>query len=97
MLRERCSCKLTPLNQFDLDADPLLWGADNIMRGHREADDSIHNPDPRRDKYIDNGGTFLTSRSIANLGCLAIIALGIITLLCVVLPCFATGSSLTAV
>ena len=89
MLRERCSCKLTPLNQFDLDADPLLWGADNIMRGHREADDSIHNPDPRRDKVIDRGSSIFTGRGFMNLGFLVLLLLGMFALLYVVhLNCF---------
>ena len=75
----------------------LLDGSIFPARGVQEPDDFLHDPDPRRDKYIDNGGTLFTARGIANLGCLAIIALGILTLLCVALPCFASGSSLTVV
>ncbi|KAL1680245.1 glycoside hydrolase family 16 protein [Schizophyllum commune] len=66
--------------KFNLDADPLLWGADNIMRGHREADDSIHNPDPRRDKVIDRGSSIFTGRGFMNLGFLVLLLLGMFAL-----------------
>ncbi|TFY53794.1 hypothetical protein EVG20_g9969 [Dentipellis fragilis] len=38
-------------------------------------------PDPRRDKRVDRGGTIFTGRGIANLGCLLVLAAGIIALL----------------
>ncbi|KZV63644.1 glycoside hydrolase family 16 protein [Peniophora sp. CONT] len=46
----------------------------------QEPDDHLHNPDPRRDKRNDGGGTLFTFRGIANLGCLAIVAFAIIGL-----------------
>ncbi|KAL1745400.1 beta-glucan synthesis-associated [Schizophyllum fasciatum] len=61
---------------FQLDADPLKWGAENILRGHQEADDGIHNPDPRRDKAIDRGSTIFTGRGCMNLGFLFLLLLG---------------------
>ena len=48
---------------------------------HREQDDFIHNPDPRRDHKNDQGGTIFTSRGVVNLGCLAILIAGILALL----------------
>ncbi|TRM64746.1 beta-glucan synthesis-associated [Schizophyllum amplum] len=63
--------------QYDLHADPLAWGASNIMRGHREADDVIHNPDPRRDRMVDRGSTIFTLRGVSNLGFLALLLLGL--------------------
>lgn len=55
--------------------------------GHAEPDDVMHNPDPRRDKKIDLGGTICTSRGFGNLGCLAFLVLAMLTLLYVdVLP-----------
>lgn len=46
-----------------------------------EPDDYLHNPDPTRDLKSDRGGHIFTSRGIANLGCLFILAAGIMTLL----------------
>ena len=46
-----------------------------------ESDDDLHNPDPKRDRKTDCGGIILTRRGIANLGCLAILALGLLMLL----------------
>jgi hypothetical protein len=48
-----------------------------------EADDTLHNPDPIRDYKNDRGGHIFTSRGIANLGFLAVLALGMLTLLSV--------------
>ncbi|KAG6905633.1 hypothetical protein DXG01_001497 [Tephrocybe rancida] len=46
-----------------------------------EDDDELHNPAPNRDRRKDRGGSIFTFRGIANLGCLIILAVGIITLL----------------
>lgn len=46
----------------------------------READDDLHNPDPRRDHRIDRGGTICTGRGILNLGCLFILLVGLLML-----------------
>ncbi|KAG9038848.1 hypothetical protein FRB95_014397 [Tulasnella sp. JGI-2019a] len=66
-------------DKYSFGADPASWGAE-IGPGHPEPDDHIHNPDPRRDRKNDEGGTIFTSRGIANLGCLAILACGLVTL-----------------
>jgi hypothetical protein len=47
----------------------------------READDYLHNPDPKRDRHYDTGGHIFTSRGIVNLGCLFILAAGMLMLL----------------
>ncbi|XP_006455620.1 hypothetical protein AGABI2DRAFT_227064 [Agaricus bisporus var. bisporus H97] len=52
---------------------PLLMGAP-------ESDDFLHNPDPKRDRKSDKGGTICTGRGIANLGCLFILAAGMLML-----------------
>jgi hypothetical protein len=49
----------------------------------REPDDFLHNPDPKRDRHYDAGGHIFTARGIANLGCLFILATGLLMLLCV--------------
>ncbi|KAF9525037.1 beta-glucan synthesis-associated protein KRE6 [Crepidotus variabilis] len=47
---------------------------------HKEPDDFLHNPDPRRDRKNDHGGSIFTVRGLANLGCLSILALGCLML-----------------
>ncbi|KAG9122163.1 hypothetical protein FRC07_001588 [Ceratobasidium sp. 392] len=66
-------------DKFSLAADPRQWGA-NLSMQDREPDDELHNPDPRRDHRIDRGGTICTTRGILNLGCLAILSLGLLML-----------------
>lgn len=66
-------------DKFSLSADPSSWGTD-LSANHAEADDYLHNPDPRRDRKNDQGGTVFTARGIANLGFLLLLALGLITL-----------------
>lgn len=66
--------------QFSLSPDPSAWGAD-LSLNHAEADDYLHNPDPKRDRINDGGGHIFTARGLANLGCIVFLALGIITLL----------------
>ncbi|TDL27014.1 glycoside hydrolase family 16 protein, partial [Rickenella mellea] len=65
--------------QFSLAPDPREWGA-ALHMNVKEPDDDLHNPDPSRDLNIDSGGTYFTARGIANLGCLLILVLGIVTL-----------------
>lgn len=55
--------------QFSLSPDPSSWGADTSPN-YVEADDFLHNPDPRRDRVFDLGGSVFTRRGFANLGCL---------------------------
>jgi beta-glucanase (GH16 family) len=45
-----------------------------------EADDYLHNPDPKRDRKNDRGGSIFTLRGIANIGCLVLLLLCLITL-----------------
>lgn len=73
--------------QFSLSPDPQSWGAD-LSPSHREPDDFLHNPDPRRDRKRDRGGSVLTYRGLTNLGCLVFLALGLVALLYVPFPHF---------
>ncbi|KAH9913475.1 beta-glucan synthesis-associated protein [Epithele typhae] len=45
-----------------------------------EADDKLHNPDTRRDFKTDKGGIILTTRGFMNLGCVFVLAVGIVGL-----------------
>ncbi|BEJ13862.1 hypothetical protein CspHIS471_0310360 [Cutaneotrichosporon sp. HIS471] len=45
-----------------------------------EADDYLHNPDPKRDRKNDRGGSIFTLRGIVNIGCLVLLLLCLITL-----------------
>jgi hypothetical protein len=47
----------------------------------KEPDDYLHNPDPRRDRMNDRGGSIFTVRGMGNLGCLIILAAGFLVLL----------------
>ncbi|OCH96052.1 glycoside hydrolase family 16 protein [Obba rivulosa] len=66
-------------DKFSLSPDPSSWGAD-LSPDHPEQDDYLHNPDPRRDRKNDKGGHIFTYRGITNLGCLLILAVGMVTL-----------------
>lgn len=63
-----------------MSPDPAAWGG-NVGLNAREPDDDLHNPDPRRDRKYDQGGTIFTARGISNLGCLAFLFSGITMLL----------------
>jgi hypothetical protein len=76
---------LTSLSsQFSLSPDPTQWGA-AVSMNHPEPDDVLHNPDPKRDRRSDGGGSLFTHRGLANLGCLLLISLAVIALLYVTL------------
>ena len=66
--------------QYSLGADPSFWGA-IVNNNLPEPDDNIHNPDPRRDRLNDKGGSFITSRGLANLGCIIVLAIALVGLL----------------
>ncbi|KAJ7092566.1 beta-glucan synthesis-associated protein-domain-containing protein [Mycena epipterygia] len=66
-------------DKFSLSPDPAAWGAD-ISPNHPEADDFLHNPDPRRDRKNDTRGNIFTFRGLTNLGCLLVLGVGLITL-----------------
>jgi hypothetical protein len=68
------------LLQFSLSPDPSSWGA-TLAMNLEEPDDELHNPDPRRDRNNDRGGSVLTYRGLTNLGCLILLAVGMVTLL----------------
>jgi beta-glucan synthesis-associated protein KRE6 len=55
-----------------------MWGTDLY---HSEADDHMHNPDPKRDKTNDMSSNICTSRGLGNLGCLAILGIAMVGLL----------------
>lgn len=63
-----------------MSPDPASWGG-GLTVDYREPDDHLHNPDPRRDRKSDMGGTIFTWRGISNLGCLLFLGLGMGTLL----------------
>ncbi|EIN14050.1 beta-glucan synthesis-associated protein [Punctularia strigosozonata HHB-11173 SS5] len=66
-------------DKFSLSADPVQWGA-SLSMSQPEPDDYLHNPDPRRDRKSDQGGTVFTYRGFTNLGCLLILIVGLVTL-----------------
>ncbi|EIW66718.1 hypothetical protein TREMEDRAFT_45569 [Tremella mesenterica DSM 1558] len=55
------------------------WNA-SIDGLNPEADDYLHNPDPKRDRTNDRGGSIFTTRGLANIGCLLFLLLCLITL-----------------
>ncbi|PWN50880.1 concanavalin A-like lectin/glucanase, partial [Violaceomyces palustris] len=57
--------------------DWKLWGAG---LGDSEPDDYLHNPDPARDRKGDHTGTIFTWRGLMNIGSLALLAAGLLTL-----------------
>ena len=66
-------------DKFSLSPDPASWGA-NVALNHPEPDDYLHNPDPKRDRKSDRGGTIFTIRGLYNVGCLLILVLALCTL-----------------
>ncbi|KAG2120710.1 glycoside hydrolase family 16 protein [Suillus discolor] len=65
--------------KFSLSPDPSLWGA-TLAMNLEEPDDELHNPDPRRDRKNDRGGSVFTYRGLTNLGCLIFLAVGMVSL-----------------
>ncbi|KAF9451019.1 glycoside hydrolase family 16 protein [Macrolepiota fuliginosa MF-IS2] len=51
-----------------------------LLMNSPEQDDYLHNPDPKRDRKSDKGGTIFTSRGIANLGCLFLLVAAMLML-----------------
>lgn len=66
-------------DKFSLSPDPSSWGA-TLAMNLEEPDDELHNPDPRRDRKNDRGGSVFTYRGLTNLGCLVFLAVGMVTL-----------------
>lgn len=46
-----------------------------------EEDDMLHSPDPCRDRKSDLRGHIFTRRGLVNLGCVFVLATGLVTLL----------------
>ncbi|TEB38988.1 beta-glucan synthesis-associated protein [Coprinellus micaceus] len=65
--------------RFSLSPDPTTWGS-NLSPDHPEADDYLHNPDPRRDRKNDHGGHLFTYRGLTNLGCMIVMCTGLLAL-----------------
>ena len=80
-------------SKYSLSPDPTQWDA-GLLSHHPEPDDDLHNPDPRRDRNFDSAGSIMTLRGLMNLGCLAILALALVSLLYVLVDLF-LGSLLT--
>ncbi|THU76922.1 hypothetical protein K435DRAFT_576838, partial [Dendrothele bispora CBS 962.96] len=65
---------------FSLNADPRLWGHD-LSPNLIEADDDLHRPDPESEaRKIEFGGHAVSERGLTNVGCLALLCLGVLTL-----------------
>jgi len=64
-----------------MSADPHAWGT-HLSPDFKEPDDALHNPEVRNGKFVDRIGGFspMTKRGAMNLGCLAIIVGGLLTL-----------------
>uniref|UniRef100_A0A8H7XZ25 GH16 domain-containing protein n=1 Tax=Psilocybe cubensis TaxID=181762 RepID=A0A8H7XZ25_PSICU len=60
-------------DKFPLPPDPTIWGT-NISPDQPEEDDALHEPDAK------GGGHIFTTRGLINLGCLAVILLGLLAL-----------------
>ncbi|KAL7285393.1 hypothetical protein ACG7TL_000488 [Trametes sanguinea] len=65
--------------KYVLPLDPDAMAKSHMIDGP-EPDDSLHNPDPQRDRRHDKGGTIITARGLMNLGCIAVLVTGIIAL-----------------
>ncbi|QRW07384.1 glycoside hydrolase family 16 protein [Ceratobasidium sp. AG-Ba] len=65
---------------FALSPNPAQWDA-GLLSNRPEADDDLHTPDPRRDRRVDlHAGSVFTPRGFLNLGCLALLTVGLVAL-----------------
>ncbi|KAK1925290.1 beta-glucan synthesis-associated protein-domain-containing protein [Papiliotrema laurentii] len=64
-------------SQTSKEQDEMAWGG--FDHNNPEADDFLHNPDPKRDRKADRG-TIFTWRGLMNIGCLLVLVLCILTL-----------------
>ncbi|THU76916.1 glycoside hydrolase family 16 protein [Dendrothele bispora CBS 962.96] len=80
-INRRSRGELTTIpEKFSLNADPRLWGHD-LSPNLIEADDDLHRPDPESEaRKIEFGGHAVSKRGLTNVGCLALLCLGILTL-----------------
>jgi hypothetical protein len=74
-------CNQPTPSQWSLGPDPRLWGAD-LSFDVAEDDDELHRPEKDL-AVLDRGGGITSARGIGNLGCLLVLILGILGLLCV--------------
>ncbi|KAF7324805.1 Beta-glucan synthesis-associated protein [Mycena kentingensis (nom. inval.)] len=65
--------------KYSLAADPFVWGSD-LSPQTPEPDDALHNPTYRNGKVVENNGSFWSGRAFANLGCLAVLCIAVISL-----------------
>ncbi|KAJ7740934.1 glycoside hydrolase family 16 protein [Mycena maculata] len=65
--------------KYSLSPDPALWGS-NLSPNLPEPDDALHEPEMKGGKFVDHNTMSITSRGIANLGCLAFLCLAILAL-----------------
>lgn len=65
-----------------LSADPDFWEITPGTPGSA-TDDWLHNPDPKRDRRNDRGGTIFTKRGFANVGCIALTVILVLSLFAV--------------
>jgi beta-glucanase (GH16 family) len=66
-------------DKYSFSPSPATWGTPLLLETP-EADDYLHNPDPRRDRKNDIGGNIFTARGLSNLGCLTILSFGCLAL-----------------
>ncbi|KAH7887543.1 glycoside hydrolase family 16 protein [Phlebopus sp. FC_14] len=67
-------------NQFHLPPDPRQWGT-SIYADHKEPDDDLHNPNAGDyTRWSDRYSYGFTDRGFANLGCLMLICVSLVTL-----------------
>ncbi|KAJ7129426.1 glycoside hydrolase family 16 protein [Mycena epipterygia] len=65
--------------KYSLAPDPRSWGS-NLSPNLVEPDDGLHNPDIRDGKNFDPTSHSVSSRGLANVGCLVILSAGLLTL-----------------
>ncbi|KAJ3550468.1 hypothetical protein NMY22_g456 [Coprinellus aureogranulatus] len=73
------SMKSSIAEKYSLAASPRTWGTP-LDATIPEPDDDLHNPSSTRDRLNDHGSSFFTARGFVNLGCLSILAIGLLML-----------------
>ncbi|KAF8203180.1 beta-glucan synthesis-associated protein-domain-containing protein [Pholiota molesta] len=66
-------------DKFSLSPDPTAWGS-NLSPDFQEPDDYLHNPGPGRERNKLPRMTIFSFRGVTNVGCLAILCVGLLTL-----------------
>ncbi|KAJ7182667.1 beta-glucan synthesis-associated protein [Mycena crocata] len=65
--------------KYSLSPDPAMWGS-NLSPNLAEPDDALHNPEIEGGKIVDRTTLSISSRGLANFGCLLILCLGVLAL-----------------